>query len=409
MRAFNVVLISLNQGSQALVMGGMALFLPMIRADIGMSYAQAGMLAATATVTYAVMQVPAGFVADRIRPKTQFLIGLLGICAFTYTFSVLHSFELLLVSQALLGIFRSLIFAPGLLLMTHQFPPNRRATAMGIYVAGGMSSNVLMSLLGPVLEHAYGWRGMFMVLVGIALILVGVQAVLGDRGPDSQPSTHSAHDALAILLTSRVMWLCCWVQFVRFAVASSVTLWLPSVLVEDKGFALSTVGYFVAVGAVVTGVSNALGGLVSDLLQRPASVITVSVAVLACVLATVPFVHRYVAVLSVVVLQAAFVQVYFGPLFEIPVIFLGQRVAGLASGVGNGFANAGALVSSLLLGWLRDATDTFTMGMFVLAALSATSVVAGVFLIRADRQRLLRLEAVPHPQVDLSCPALETA
>lgn len=396
MRTFNVVLIALNQGSQTLVMGGMALFLPMIRSDIGITYAQAGMLAATATVTYAIMQIPAGYLADRIRPKTQFLIGLLGVVAFTFTFSVLHDFGLLLVSQALLGIFRSLVFAPGMMLMMHQFAANRRATAMGIYIAGATSTSVLLNLFGPLLARAYGWRGMFAILAGFALVLVVVQHLAGDPGPQRGTRSRGSKGAITTVMTSRVMWLCSWIQFVRLAVAASISLWLPSLLAGDKGFELQTVGFFVAAGAMVTGVANALGGLVSDLFGRPATVVVVAVTVLACTLVSLSFVQHPALVLAVVAIQAAFVQVYFGSLFELPVIFLGQGSGGLTSGVGNAFANLGALVSSLLLGWLRDVTDSFALGFTILAGLCLTSALAGLLLVRADRER--RLALVPEPQ-----------
>lgn len=401
MRVFNIVLIALNQGSQALVMGGMALFLPMIRSDIGITYAQAGALSAVATLTYALTQIPAGYVADRIRPKTQFLIGLLGIVTFSFTFSVLDNFSLLMVSQALLGLFRSFIFAPGMMLMIHQFPQTRRATAMGFYIAGGMSSNLMVSLFGPLLERMYGWRGVFWVLAGFALSMVLVQYLIGDPGPPRQPRERQEHGEVATVMRSSVLWLCCWIQLVRFAVASSVTLWLPSVLMGDKGFGLSAVSFAVGMGAVVTGISNVFGGLISDILKRPATVVTVSVAVLAVVIVLLTAAHSFLLVMGLVVVQAAFVQVYFGPLFEIPVLFLGAGSAGLASGVANAFANAGALVSSLALGWMRDVTGSFTSALQILALLCVTSALAGAVLVRADAAR----RAEPESLVEIEAPA----
>ncbi len=55
-----VALIVACQSTQALAFGGIALFLPLIRSDVGLTFAQAGTLASASTLVYAVMQVPSG-------------------------------------------------------------------------------------------------------------------------------------------------------------------------------------------------------------------------------------------------------------------------------------------------------------------------------------------------------------
>src|SRR5258707_9947535 len=44
-----------------------ALFLPLIREDLGMTFAQAGMLSAAATFTYALGQIPGGYLRSEER------------------------------------------------------------------------------------------------------------------------------------------------------------------------------------------------------------------------------------------------------------------------------------------------------------------------------------------------------
>src|SRR5262249_30115443 len=59
-----VTLVVVCQGFNMLTVGGIALFLPLIREDLGMSFAQAGLLSALSTFTYALGQIPAGVLAD---------------------------------------------------------------------------------------------------------------------------------------------------------------------------------------------------------------------------------------------------------------------------------------------------------------------------------------------------------
>ena len=67
--ALTVTLVVVCQGFNMLTVGGIALFLPLIREDLGMSFAQAGLLSAASTFTYALGQIPAGLLADRFGPK----------------------------------------------------------------------------------------------------------------------------------------------------------------------------------------------------------------------------------------------------------------------------------------------------------------------------------------------------
>jgi ACS family D-galactonate transporter-like MFS transporter len=95
------LIIGLCQSTQALLVGGIALFLPLIREDLGISFTGAGTLAAASTFIYALMQIPSGFLADRIRPRRLFIVGLAGTNAFAPSFALLHEYWVLLANQAL--------------------------------------------------------------------------------------------------------------------------------------------------------------------------------------------------------------------------------------------------------------------------------------------------------------------
>ena len=65
--ALTVTLVVFCQGFNMLSLGGIALFLPLIREDLHMSFAQAGMLSAAATFTYALGQIQIGRASCRER------------------------------------------------------------------------------------------------------------------------------------------------------------------------------------------------------------------------------------------------------------------------------------------------------------------------------------------------------
>lgn len=399
-----IALIVICQSTQGFSLGGIALFLPLIRDDIGLTFGEAGGLGAVSLLVFAAMQVPAGYLADRFGPKRLFLLGLLGLNICSLTFALADSFNALLVNQALAGLARSFVFAPGLLLITHEFPAERRATALGLYVAGGFSSNVLLSLVGPLLVGFVGWRWIF---VGFSLLGLGVTLLYwraGSPGPTRQRDSYVRLRELPRLLTHPVMWVAGGVQFVRYSVVNGLSFWLPSYLIAEKGFSLHSAGLLLAAAAVVTAPSNFLGGHLSDRLQRPVLVIGVSLTVLTATIVTLVSARSVPIVVMVVLLQAIFVQFYFGPLFEIPIKVLGVRTAGLTSGWSNLCANIGGLSFAFGLGQVKDVTGSFAIGMYAMVGLCLLGLV-GAYTLSV----LLARAARPAPAPELAATGPERA
>ena len=215
------------------------------------------------------MQIPSGYLADRVGPKRLFLLGLLGTSLLTFAFAQLHQYWLLVANQAATGFFRALVFAPGLVLIGALFPPNRRATAMGLYVAGGFSSNVVLNSLGPILVRPLGWRNLFEIFSLGGMIILFCYWRFGAGDPARTGAAPLRVRDVFGLFRYRVTWLLGGIQYVRLAVAIGLAFWLPSFLVDDRGTSLEVAGLIVAVGAALTAPSNFLGGYLSDRLQRP--------------------------------------------------------------------------------------------------------------------------------------------
>ena len=363
---FSVLLIILCQSQQILAYSGISLFLPIIRQDLHLSFSQGGTLAAASTLVYALMQIPSGYLADRFGARALFLCGLVGTSLLSLSFALLHVYWLLVINQAISGVFRALMFAPGLLLISDLFPPTRRAMAMGLYVAGGSSSNILLNLLGPVLVGPLGWRPLFIAfsLLGLAFaLLYGFLGLSGARRSAGEPLPLRR---ILFLFREPAMWLIGAIQYVRLAVALGLQFWLPTFIVVEKGYSLAIAGLVIALGAAATAPANFLGGYLSDRLRNPLLVIGTSLAALALTTFLLIYVNNLGLLLAVVVVNGIFVQLYFGPLFNVPIQLLGTETAGLSSGFGNFFANLGGFTFAYTLGALKDATGSFDAGLYAL-------------------------------------------
>ena len=383
-----VSLVMFCQGFQGLSFGAIALFLPLICEDLHISFAQAGMLSAASTFTYALGQIPAGYLSDRFGPKRLFFIGMLGTTLLSLSLGMIHSFDWAFANQVVSGVFRALLFAPGLALIASWFAPNRRATAMGLYVVGGFSGNIILSLVGPFLVVHYGWRPPFILFAVLGACAAFVYLILGKEKPASGPRHPVGMLDVFKLFRYSIMWVCAGIQFIRFGVVTSFNFWLPSLLVSDRGLSLQAAGFITAMGAALSMPSNALGGYVSDRLKNPPLVIGGALVVLACTSALLVLVHSIPALVLVVAINSIFLQIYFGPLFFVPVEVLGPRVAGMSTGFCNMFANFGGLIFAYALGVVKDRAGAFTWGFLANSAACLVGLLLTVLLARMRNQAL---------------------
>jgi sugar phosphate permease len=388
-RITTVSLTVLCQSFQALSMGGIALLLPIIRKDLGLSFTQGGSLAAAATLVYALMQIPAGYLSDRFSPKRLFCIGILGSTILALTFGLVTNYWQALANQMLSGFFRALLFTPGMALLTGWFPPNRRATATGLYLIGGYSGSVIFNLVGSLLVAAFDWRFSFISIASVGVIAILFLIRFGkDPPPTGERQKGNMLEALH-LFRHKVMWVCGGIQYIRFGVVQGITYWLPSFLINEKGLSLQLAGFIIAIQVVLMSPSNIVGGYISDRLKNPILVIGVSLSVLGITTGLLITVNNMILLVALIFINAIFLQMYFGPLFSIPVEILGVPKAGISTGFSNLFANIGGFSAVYLLGALKDRSGAFKPGFFTICGACFLGLALTFILARMRRKAIV--------------------
>ena len=381
-RVRTVSLVVFSQVVHWLTIASIPLLLPLIREDLGISFTQAGLLSVAATLAYGLMQIPAGFLADRFGPGRPYFFGLFGWSAMCIAFGMVHSYWLAMLMLLAAGAFRAMLFAPGLALLASWFPSERRATAMSLFMLGGFTGSILLALAGPFLAERYGWRAVF-----ISFAVLGIGAALLYRAfarenPRAQALRQIAPAEVLRLARYPIMWVCSGLQFVRFSVTTAFNFWLPSLLVADRGLSVQTAGLVMAMSAALMAPSNTLGGYVSDRLRNPPLVIGSALAILACTSALLAVVESIPLLLLVIAVNSIFLQFYFGPLFVVPMEALGPRFAGSATGFGNLFANIGGLSTAYALGVVKDQAGSFSWGFLGVSGVCLAGVALAVVLAR---------------------------
>jgi ACS family D-galactonate transporter-like MFS transporter len=381
-----VVLVVFCQVVHWLTIAAIPLLLPLIREDLQISFTQAGMLSVAATLSYTLMQIPAGYLSDRFGPGRLFFLGLFAWSSLALVFGLVHAFWLALLVQLVAGAFRALVFVPGLALLASWFPPGRRATALSLFMLGGFTGTIVLALAGPLLTALYGWRTAFIFFAALGMSAALLYKAYAKEKPRAQPPQHLALLDVFGLVRYPIMWVTSGLQFVRFSVVTAFNFWLPSLLVIDRGLSVQETGLVMAMSAALMAPSNTLGGYVSDRLGNPPLVIGAALAILACTSALLGVVESVPLLLIVIAVNSIFLHFYFGPVFLVPMEVLGPRIAGTATGFSNLFANIGGLITAYALGAVKDQAGTFTWGFVGVSGVCLAGVALAVILARM-RQR----------------------
>jgi predicted MFS family arabinose efflux permease len=367
-RTIRIFLILLLQSFQTVSGAGIALLLSEIRSDLGLSFTEAGTLAAANIFSYALLQMPAGYLADRHGLERVFLVGSLGTTLLLLTFGLVGSFAQAIVNQTLAGAFHAFLFQAGLALLANLFGAERRATAMGLTLVGIFSGQLMINGLGPVLAQQFNWRFPF-IAFGVAGLLSSLAYLRHGRAIATRVPTQGTNVIEALRLFGHpFMWICGLIQFVRLGIIQGISFWLPSLLIDEKGLGLGTVGLILALRSVLIAPSTIAGGYLSDRLRQPTVIMAVSLVILAGTTAALVPTGPGSLLIGLILLNATFVQFYFGPTFALPVERYGNRMMGTVSGFGNFFANLGAFSFTYLIGALKDQTGRFGLGFYALAA-----------------------------------------
>ena len=379
-----------------------------MNADLDFSPTIFGFGAGIFFVGYALFQVPANLILERIGPRR-------------WVFCILLTWGLLSASTAFVGTPASLYavrfllgvaeagFFPGMLLyLTYWFPraylPKFTATFMVAiplsFVVGGPLASLILELDG--VAGLQGWQWLFLIEGMPASLLAFAALKLLPDGParaewltDEDKRTIATRLAAeeppgeatlwSALIDPRVL----TVGFANFAYQASaygLGLWLPQI-VQAMGFSNRATGSVVAsifasgaVAMILGGRSSAASGERIWHVALPWLLAGLAVAV-ATVMRSDPL------VLLAVAIGTAGYYAALGPFFSLPSSFLRGTAAASGIGLFNMLGNLGAFFGPTLVGVLTQGSGNYTSGLTAVAVGFVVSALIVVALGRAIATR----------------------
>lgn len=125
------------------------------------------------TLSYGISQLPAGFLTDRIGPRTMITISICGIGLSGLLIGITNSYILMLLFLVMMGIAGGGYHPAAPPLLAASVPPQIRGKAFGFHLIGGTGAFFLAPLIGAGIAATWGWHEAFLVLA-IPTIIFGI-------------------------------------------------------------------------------------------------------------------------------------------------------------------------------------------------------------------------------------------
>jgi MFS family permease len=268
-RWFIIALLTISALINYLDRATLSIALPKISIDLSLGPAAKGLLLSAFFWSYALMQVPMGWFADRYNVywlyAGSFALWSLA-CGLT---GIAGSLAMAILFRIILGVGEA-IYLPGCMrLITQLFAPQDRGLPSGLLDLGTRTGLALGAPLVAWLTTHYGWRRMFFVVGFSALLwlpfwlLAMPSRLRGDRRSAGGKGKADGRHAQGFIIDRNLLG-CCLGGFCFGYYQYLLVTWLPDFLVQVRHLSILEAGAYSSLTYFVWALSGPFGGWISD-------------------------------------------------------------------------------------------------------------------------------------------------
>ena len=404
-RHWVLMLLVLLYGLAYLDRVGISVAAPALQQEFGFDKSVMGFVFAAFSLSYALFQIPTGWLADRIGARRVLSVLVAWWSLFSALTGAVWNVVSLIVVRFLFGMGEAGAFPTASRAIARWMPVGERGFAQGITHTGARLAGALTQPLTAFLIQQLGWRVTFFIFgfVGLPWIAVWwfffrdepaqhpkvnaleLAKIRAGRTSDTirSPSTgEPASSSWKALASSRSLLVLSLAYACYGFVLPFFLFWMPQYWISEHGASLLMAGSLSGLLLFTGALTNALGGWISDRLFRRTGRLRASrrwVAIPAFCVAGIGMAGGGMSsspVFSFVflLLALAAIELTTGVSWAVA-LDLGRHQAGTASAIMNTFGNLGATVSPIVFGLMVDHLQSWTAPLFLAAILCLLSAI----------------------------------
>ncbi|MDR3588826.1 MAG: MFS transporter [Negativicutes bacterium] len=369
---------------------------PMMMKEFNFSKAELGAVFSAFTWAYALFQIPAGWLGDKYGARKVLALVVVGWSVMTSATAFAWSFTSLLVIRFIFGIGEAGAFPSATRAFSFWIPATERGLAQGLTHAFARFGAAITPAISVAIIALWGWRTMFVLFAGLGIVWAAcwyfwyrdkpteyrekwggineAEIELINEGKDVNKKKTKL--PFAKLFRSKNMWALCLAYFCYSYTMWIYYTWLPTYLIEARGFTIVKMGIFASMPLLAGTVGDTLGGWLSDRIWAKTGrgkfsrrIVAISGLIVGAAF-MIPGAMTDSAYLAVFLLSCSVfalemsVGVYWAVCLDV-----GHEFAGTVSGMMNSIGNIGSALSPLVFGIILQSTGSWVYPFLVASVL----------------------------------------
>lgn len=381
---------------------GLSPILTTVMRELGLSYAQAGLLATAILISYTLMQFPSGYLGDKFGNRTVLLCGVIFWTVFTFLTGLAASFTAFFALRFLTGLGTGVWFANDRPIISAFTPQEKLTFGQAVSLAGAGLGVFLGNALGGVVAEVFGWRYVFFLFsIPSFFAAVFIWRLIEKPPLDRQALATSKANYGEIFKNKDVLLL----SVAGFTSMYSLWLlgaWAPAMFQEAGVKELARSSVYAGVQGLSALPGLFLSGFVSDKMVGMGRGRKFTAAFQMAALALTLFLMGRAVQLKAggfamaitLFFAGALVWGQWAPLFTMVVDLVPHRLLSTAYGFINTIIFAGAFFSPWLTGMVKDLSGSFAWGAYS----AAIALLFGTFVVLCISPAFRWRAELPHPE-----------
>lgn len=364
--------------------------LPLISKEFHLTAQVKGLLLSSFFWSYALMQIPIGWSADRFNLRWLYAGAFILWSIAQGLTGLATGLTMLLAFRILLGIGESIYLPGGTKIVSLLFSPQERGLPSGLFDFGTRTGLVLEGVLVPWLLITIGWRRTFMLLGFTALLWIAPWFWVSPRRLQAASPNAGFFEALRSLaraLLSRNLIGICLGFFCFDYYWYVLVTWLPDYLVTVRHLSIVQAGFYASLAFFTFGIAEPIGGWIADRLIRHGwnetatrkGIVTIAFAMGIFLIAAMRTAHTGAAI--GLVIAACMVGLATGNLLAILQSCAPSEAVGIWTGAENFAGNLAGIVAPLAVGFLITKYGSYIPGFQLASIILFVGVLAYWFVI----------------------------
>ncbi len=238
-----------------------------IKAELGLSDTQFGLLVGTPILTGSLVRLFLGVWTDQYGGRIVFPLTMLASAASTLLLSHADSYLPMLLAALGLGMAGG-GFAVGVAYVSKWYPQERQGAALGFFGMGNVGAAVT-KFAAPFVMVALGWQAVAQIWAVVLAVVAVLFFALAKDDPELAARKLSGEAPKGLMeqlepLKNEQVWRFSLYYFFVFGAFVALALWLPKYLIGVYGVDIKVAGMLAATFSLSASLFRAYGGILSD-------------------------------------------------------------------------------------------------------------------------------------------------